>query len=94
MLLTVIKIAYYTLLFIGLAWIAYKAVKWLSRASEAEDSAELLCALCMFTRTEANEAVTIVDGTAVCDDHLTLVSHGTEFNRALHVAKQWEREEV
>jgi hypothetical protein len=39
----------------------------------------LACSLCLFTRTEANAAVTVLNGQAVCEDHLGYVQGGDHF---------------
>jgi hypothetical protein len=49
----------------------------------------LYCALCYFVRSDAEEAVTVINGQAVCDDHLGYVQGGV-FTQALILVKRNE----
>jgi hypothetical protein len=49
----------------------------------------LLCCICLFVREKANEAETIINGQAVCADHLSYVQGG-DFSVAIRTAKREE----
>jgi len=50
----------------------------------------LSCSLCLFTRTGvANEAATIINGQAVCEDHMGYVQGGS-FSVALATVRKEE----
>lgn len=51
----------------------------------------IFCAICMYvpdTPHEANEAVTVIRGYAVCDDHMGYVAQGEEWHAILSTAKR------
>lgn len=50
---------------------------------------DLICALCMFTREDPNEAETIINGQAVCEDHGGYVQ-GERFSVALGLLREQE----
>lgn len=55
----------------------------------------LKCALCLclYVRSgEAQEAVTVIEGTAVCEDHLGIVAQGLDWHAVLKAAMKQERE--
>lgn len=47
----------------------------------------LNCAVCIMYRTEPDEADTVVDGTAVCIDHIAMLD-SSALSRAVTMAKQ------
>jgi len=49
---------------------------------------ELKCCLCLHIRTRAERAVTILNGQAVCYDHMTYVQGSSVFSVALAAAKR------
>jgi hypothetical protein len=52
------------------------------------DPHTLRCALCLYARTGlANRAVTIIRGTAVCEDHMGAAAQGEEWAAMIRWAK-------
>ena len=50
----------------------------------------IVCAVCLFVRTGlAPDAVTVINGVACCDDHLSLVAGGGSFNSMIAAAGGW-----
>lgn len=50
---------------------------------------KLCCAVCLYVRKGvANEATTIIEGYAVCDDHLGYVAQGERFVSILRTARE------
>lgn len=46
-----------------------------------------VCAVCLFARTgPAEDAVTTINGCAVCDDHLSIAAGGGSFNSMITAA--------
>lgn len=60
--------------------------------TEAEapgDRWRLVCAVCLYVRTGiAADAVTVVEGYAVCDDHVGYVAQGEQFHSILTAARR------
>jgi hypothetical protein len=48
---------------------------------------ELFCALCWYTRADAEDAVMVIDGYSVCDDHAGYFQGG-QLSRAIAVVKK------
>ena len=50
-------------------------------------TSSLVCGVCLFTRTgRAEDAVTVINGVAVCDDHLSIAAGGGSFNSMISAA--------
>jgi len=53
----------------------------------------IVCGICLFVREGlAPDAVTVINGQAVCDDHVPLVAQGSEWNSILVIAGRRVRE--
>lgn len=53
----------------------------------------LYCAVCFYTRTgKAEEAVTVIEGYAVCEDHMGYVAQGERFAAIMRAAKSVSNE--
>jgi hypothetical protein len=52
----------------------------------------LVCALCLYVRegTSVEEALTVCEGTAVCENHLPLVAQGLDWHAVLKAAQEQE----
>lgn len=48
----------------------------------------LLCAVCLYVRKRARPADTVIEGYAVCDDHLGYVVQGEQFASILRAARR------
>ena len=50
----------------------------------------LVCAICMYIKSDepASEAVTVIEGYAVCDDHLGYVAQGERWYHILRAARR------
>lgn len=81
----------------GVWWITVPLEEWdrLQALAAAEALADqnramsLCCAVCLYAREgQAEEAVTVIEGYAVCDDHLGHVAQGQRFVAIMRTAKE------
>jgi hypothetical protein len=51
------------------------------------------CVLCLYVRSgEAEEAVTVIEGYAVCEDHLGIMAQGLDWHGVLKAAQRQEEQ--
>lgn len=52
----------------------------------------LLCCVCWYIRTGTRDAVTILGGYAVCEDHVGIVAQGQDWAAIIRAAKDREND--
>ena len=50
----------------------------------------MTCVVCIYTRDDGNDAVTVVNGQAVCDEHLTYIGMGEELAYVINLVQRNE----